>query len=373
MNHSASVSSFSLVTTTIHVPKTLEAYFENFQKFGHTNVVCFVIGDKKTPPEVADFCRQLSRRFKYEVRYLDLEAQKQYLKSFPDLWEFLPFNSIQRRNIGFLLAYQAGSEVIVTIDDDNWVTEDDFLGCHGAVSREVSLPILSSASGWINVCRFLTEEAGQPFYHRGFPAGKRWIESPIMESVGRGRVVVNAGLWLGDPDVDAIARLHRTLSVTGIQFDGLRRFALGVGTWSPFGSQNTALWREVLPAFFLNPYVGRYDDIWASYVVRRIADHMGHLVSYGLPLVRQVRNPHDLWEDLEMEKLGWQLTPSFIRALRKCSLTSTSYAEATTELTGQLVEALQEDPTFTVHRTTLKRIDRGLRLWMNVFQMLESR
>ena len=45
----------------------------------------------------------------------------------------------------------------------------------------------------------------------------------------------------------------------------------GKGTWSPFNSQNTALSAKIIPAYPLSPKVGRYDDIWASYVIYRIA------------------------------------------------------------------------------------------------------
>lgn len=44
---------------------------------------------------------------------------------------------------------------------------------------------------------------------------------------------------------------------------------------SPFNSQNTAVTRQVLEAYWMCPCVGRMDDIWPSYVVRRVADHLG--------------------------------------------------------------------------------------------------
>jgi len=57
--------------------------------------------------------------------------------------------------------------------------------------------------------------------------------------------------------------------------------ALYPGTWSPFDSQNTALMRDAVPAYFLSPYTARYDDIWGSYIVTRIAEHFGDVVSYA--------------------------------------------------------------------------------------------
>jgi hypothetical protein len=38
-----------------------------------------------------------------------------------------------------------------------------------------------------------------------------------------------------------------------------------------------------------SPNIGRYDDIWAGYVVLAIADHLDHAVAFGFPVVKQVR------------------------------------------------------------------------------------
>jgi hypothetical protein len=62
-------------------------------------------------------------------------------------------------------------------------------------------------------------------------------------------VVVNAGLWLGDPDVDAVTRICNDINAE--QYTREQSFALARGTWCPFNSQNTALWRGVIPAYCL--------------------------------------------------------------------------------------------------------------------------
>lgn len=100
------------------------------------------------------------------------------------------------------------------------------------------------------------------------------------------RVAVSAGMWLGDPDIDAMARLCLMLNATS--YTRTDSYVLSPSTWSPFNSQNTAVLREVIPAYFMSWCVGRYDDIWPSYVVRRICDHLQQSVSYGLPVVHQV-------------------------------------------------------------------------------------
>src|SRR5581483_5232271 len=96
------------------------------------------------------------------------------------------------------------------------------------------------------------------------------------------RVAVNAGFWLDNPDIDALTRMERQIVVRGFneKWPG-SNFTLQPGTWSPFNSQNTALMRDVIPAYFLSPYIGRYDDIWASYIVNRIAAQLGDVITFG--------------------------------------------------------------------------------------------
>lgn len=54
--------------------------------------------------------------------------------------------------------------------------------------------------------------------------------------------------------------------------------------------------------------VGRYDDIWPSYVVEAIANHLGQLISFGPPVVYQERNPHNYFVDFDNERMGMQLS-----------------------------------------------------------------
>ena len=123
--------------------------------------------------------------------------------------------------------------------------------------------------------------------------------------------------------------------------------ALQPGTWSPFNSQNTALMRDAVPAYFLSPYTGRYDDIWASYVVERIAQHMGHIIAFGEPLVRQKRNEHNLWRDLDAERNGMILTDGFCAALREVRLLGTSYHDCLGEIIEGLPAAWPEQEPWT--------------------------
>jgi hypothetical protein len=365
----------TIVTTTIYIPELLRVYAQNAREFGHKDLDFVVIGDRKTPAETAEFCAALSRET-YPCEYLDIEAQRQYLEPrFPELWRHLRFDSIQRRNVGILRAWENGADTIITIDDDNWMMNQDFVSLHGRVGQTVEMPVTTSTSGWYNVCAELENSQEQPFYHRGYPQEMRWKEQEafVSQTVKRVKVAVNAGFWLDDPDIDALTRMHRGIQVRGWKQGSRGSFALEPGTWSPFNSQNTALKRDVIPSYFLSPYIGRYDDIWAAYFVDRIAEHFGEVVAFGDPWVRQKRNPHDYWKDLDNERVGMRQTDAFCAALRSIRLTGTTYHECLGQILAALPEAWPEGAKWSgLEIEGRKQLLEGLAIWHGVFETIRA-
>lgn len=363
----------TIVTTTINIPVLLLRYAENAKYYGHTNLDFIVIGDRKSPAGTADFCHTVSEH--YPCAYLDIPAQEKYLDRFPQLWDHLRFDSIQRRNIGILLAYENGADVVITIDDDNFVMDQDFVGLHGRVGILRELPCYGSTSGFFDVCSLLQVDDGVRFYHRGFPQKMRWNETNHFVSTHRSmcRVAVNAGFWFDNPDIDALTRIERQPVVRGFKRDWNGNIALQPGTWSPFNSQNTALMRDVLPAYFLSPYIGRYDDIWASYIVARIAQHLGDVISFGEPVVRQERNPHDLWKDLDQERNGMIMTDDFCAALRAIPLKASTYQQCFAEIATALPAAWNAGPKWTESQKEWRsRLLEGLEIWRSVFDEIAT-
>lgn len=359
----------AIVTTTINVPVFLKDYADNVKNNGH-DAFFVIIGDKKTPPEVKDYCRGLENNTGVEIKYLDVKDQESYLKDFPELGSHLLYNSIQRRNIGILIAYQRGAENIITVDDDNFFVSSDFIKEHTVGVRQ-KLEVISSESGWFNVCSFLEEKDNLPFYHRGFPVNQRWKEERIVKKKSDVRIVVNAGLWLNEPDIDALTRLYRP--VTAAKYLREDNFALDKGTWSPFNSQNTAILRDIIPAYFLSPHIGRYDDIWASYIICAIADHLGDSIVFGKPIVRQDRNVHNFWKDLEKEKMGMILSDRLCEILRKTNLGGRDYRSCFSEITRALEQETARGEIFSgEEREYLKKFIEGLNVWQRTFQRLEK-
>ncbi|HJZ87729.1 MAG TPA: hypothetical protein VKN99_21285 [Polyangia bacterium] len=374
----------ALVTTTINVPKCLDAYLDNLARHGHADgVSVVVVGDHKTPPETGAYLAQLGKRFPARIVYMDVPTQRELLKRWPAFDLFLRYNCIQRRNVGYLQAALDGAQVMVALDDDNFVTEEDYLGAHLQVGREVELPVVSHASGWWNVCEQLECDPPRRFYHRGYPKSRQNF-APGGERVERRRVrvAVNAGLWLKNPDVDATANIEEPLNVVRmLEVAGAKSWALAAGTWCPFNSQNTAFHVSTLPAMYLvvmldyfrGYRIGRLDDIWMSYFVRAIGDQLGEHVSYGSPLVVQDRNPHNFVKDLSEELGGYILTELLCGWLREFRTGARTWLDAYLDLTYHLAAMADQVPDDAT-REYFRVMTVGMAAWQGaVAEVLQAR
>lgn len=353
----------ALVTTTINIPRLLADYARDAKAHGR-EVKLYVAGDRKTPSAAAEFCAQIPQETGVECEYMSPKAQTAFLRAYPALAAHLPWDCIARRNVGLLKALADGAEVVITIDDDNFLAEPDYFGAQLAAGDRATLDVFGNAGGWFNVCRFLEEENGRRFFPRGYGMAARSApdEAPTAPPQLTLPVAVNAGLWLGDPDIDAATRLAAPVQATAYTRDA--NFFVTPGCRTPFNSQNTALARDAMGAYFLSPFVGRHDDIFASYIVKRIADHLGHGVAFGRPLVRQDRNAHDLLRDLALENLGMKVIDDFVAALDAAWLTAANYADCLLELCPQAEAAMREVAGLTLgERAQLAAFFAGCRIW----------
>ena len=370
--------SSALVTTTINVPRNLEGYFRNFAAHHHDDVVTIVIGDRKTPDEVASYLSELEQEWGLAIEYWDVDRQQVWLADLPELAEALPWNSVQRRNLGYLLAVMAGAERIISIDDDNFVTDDDYLGRHQIVGEVETLPAVSTPGGWFNSASLLATDPVKPLFHRGFPVSKRDSDAtPSFESV-EGRVVVNAGLWLEVPDADAMSHVDCPVVVTGFREDAPERLLVAHGIDTVFNSQNTAMHRDLLPTMFLpvmgeragDLVVGRYDDIWMSLFIKRLADHLGDYICVGVPFSRQDRNDHDLLSDMLVELPAMRITTKLVRSLAEIDIRASTYAACYQELIDGLRGRLDLDGYTSGEAAFLRRMLDRMDVWSKTCRQL---
>lgn len=338
-----------LVLTTINDPVLLEEYFENFKEYGHLEQVkAYAIFDKKTPVAAYQRCRNLLNRG-FNIHAPSLEEQETYLKKLGKLNKLIPYNSDNRRNIGFLMALEANVDFIISIDDDNYCKlDEDFFGEHSVVvSNSHSFEVISSHNGWFNMCEMLTLQPDYRIYPRGFPYHSRHKESKINKKIETGLIRMNAGLWLGDPDLDAMTWI--VAPVKACSFSG-RSVVLHQDTWSPINTQNTALHRALIPCYYYikmgYPLSGinidRYGDIFSGYFSQVVMRHMGHYVRIGTPISDHRRNSHNYLKDAYSELICFWILEDITGWLKEVQLEGNTYEDAYISLSYKLEDAVED-------------------------------
>jgi hypothetical protein len=319
---SIQVKRIVLVTTTVSVPEVLRLY-----RALDTATPIIVTGDERTPDHATRaFVESLGN-----ARYLDRRDQEAlgYRCS-----TVLGWNTVGRRNIAILEAMKLRPDVILTIDDDNIPVGPAYFA---EIREKLNVPFrgLSArgADGWFNVGDLLDP----PVYHRGFPYDRRQRrDSMRLAPIHDAEVGVIAGLWAGDPDIDAIDRIvdgTRVRSWSALVRDGV---VLSKGCYCPFNSQNTAFRFELSPWMMVWHGVGRYDDVWGSYAAQRLLRETPYHVHYGTPMVWQERNPHSPWKNVRDELHGMEHTAAFVRALEEATIDAGEPVERLRELFQRL-------------------------------------
>ncbi|WP_136656375.1 hypothetical protein [Nitratireductor sp. XY-223] len=273
-----------IVSTTINGPTEAIRRFDALADW-----TLIVVGDHKTPPD-------------YHLEsgiYLSPDDQE---KLAPELSRLIGWNCIQRRNLGFVLALDEGADIVATVDDDN--IPYDHWGTGLLVGNTVPIRTYLTGDGCFDPIG-VTEHAH--LWHRGFPlqllAGRDYTQYEIREI----RVDVQADFWDGDPDIDAVCRMEHA---PDIAFDE-RSFPFAADATSPFNSQNTFLTADALRRYFMVPFVGRMDDIWAAYHLQSL----GYRVAYARSSVRQERNPQDLTRNMVDEFIGYERNAEMVAAI----------------------------------------------------------
>lgn len=325
----------SLVLTTVGTPVLLDAYFENLKKYDHiaqTNV--FVIPDKKSSRTTFEYCEAL-RRKGMKIVCPGIEEQEVFLDKVAFEPSLVPYNSDNRRNVGYLMALETGSDFVISIDDDNFcepnedIFEEHSIVCMGAKSHE----IVSTETGWFNICSLLSFDPPVATYARGFPYFARHkIESKSL-AAGKAEVHINAGLWTLDPDVDAISWLVNPCKANGFLGSSV---VLGREIWSPINTQNTAVRRDaILPYYFVRmgyPIAGmnidRYGDIFSGYFAEACAKHLNGAIRVGTPVAKHVRNTHNYMNDAVNEFACIMVLEDLLPWLSTLKLSGTCYYDA---------------------------------------------
>jgi hypothetical protein len=292
----------ALCTTTIHIPHALK-----LMRKCDSNVRFFVASDVHTPYEAIRFCNDLPNTVVVGGEERESKTKKA-----------VGLRTLARRNLAFLEALHWGADVIYSWDNDNLPVDREHFK-HIISPFKTAMVFeekhqwngikVTGCNGWFDPGQLLIP----PTRHRGFPYDKPVSKqaSPITNA----KVGVAAGLVIGDPDIDATTRIERRPDVGSVHVLGSTGIVVLPGTWTVFNSQNTAVIRELIPAWFMMPGVGRHDDIYASLIVQRVARERGYHVHFGPPFTYQQRNDHNLVTDLRAEIDGMENVQKMAAAL----------------------------------------------------------
>ncbi|HEX3582940.1 MAG TPA: hypothetical protein VH087_14325 [Thermoanaerobaculia bacterium] len=335
----------AIVCTTIFEPKFVDGYLENIERHGRkATTELIVIIDRKTPASVMRECAAAVRRG-FRVECPSLEEQEAFLAKFPSMRGRIPYDTDNRRNVGFLMALDRGAELLISIDDDNFCLSDsDFVGEHAIAGETATFANTTSSDGWYNIGGKLASDTPVEIFPRGFPyTARRHPRTLATEGPQSGRVAMNVGIWISDPDVDALSRIAIAPRVTAADASPV---FLGASTWSPINTQNTAVARDLIAAYYYvrmgfslgGLSIDRYGDILSGYFCQACVKARGDGIRIGSPVADHIRTPHNLFKDLYHELAGIVILDDLLPWLMELSLTGSNYAE----LYLALADALDE-------------------------------
>jgi hypothetical protein len=330
-------------------PVLLDGYFENFRSNGRlAQAQVIVIPDRKTPKAAYERCALLAQKG-FSVICPTLEEQDCFVRKLGLPADFIPYDSDNRRNIGYLIALESGCDFVVSIDDDNFApTRGDYFGEHAVVCGEThEFRILEASGGWFNVCSLLNMEPEIEVYPRGFPYFARHEKVRISARVAAATVRINGGLWTQHPDLDAMSWLN-----TPVKSNAFRgtSFVLDRATWAPINSQNTAVHRSVIPSYYFlrmgatvaGMKIDRYGDIFSGYFSQACVRALGNSVRVGSPIATHARNSHNHLHDATQEMACICVLEDLLPWLHEVKLNGEDHAELYCSLAEQLESAVEK-------------------------------
>jgi hypothetical protein len=274
-----------IVTTTIYEPTPATLKYAEMEDW-----TFIVVGDLKTPH---DSYKNLN------LIYLSPDVQQSL---YPKVSELIGWNCIMRRNLGFLHAYKLGADIVASIDDDNIPYEN--WGKDVRVGTEQLVDVWDCNS--IIAFDPMKMTNYSHLWHRGYPISHLSLASGLhYEGKQTKKILFQADLWDGDPDVDAICRQMYWPVDLKLKVDAPFTSEL----YMPFNSQNTFIAREALPYYMVLPHVGRVDDIWGGYIAEYLLDTRPLFMP---PTTYQKRNEQSIKKNLEDEMYGYVNTYDFL-------------------------------------------------------------
>jgi len=356
------------------IPTIRENSFNDFVKrwsaiglFEHTDLLIM----EDNPTKTFDIQNSVSNGIPCTLGHF---AWDSIAKSLGDEEWIIPRRSDTVRSFGYLEAYRRGYKFILTLDDDCYPTgEEDGVTYTGAGFLGDHLKQITKRSRWFNTLNSV-KPRGIPFYNVGVQK----------------EVIVNHGLWTKVLDYDAPFQLANPIPEQ-YSFDNR---IIPSGLYFPMCGMNV-MWKAEATVLMYHLLMGRrkamldnvpgadehdlvklpfdrFGDIWCGILMKKVADHLGKLVSTGMPYIRHERasNP---FTNLKKEANGIEVNEDLWQFIDDMDLTGTEkgvspYVSAYTRIGLYMKEFTSLYPKYKEHEEYFKLLSLAMVTWADLFK-----
>jgi hypothetical protein len=363
-----------VVTASVNELDNLKSFSASLN--GRAEVIVIDEGDERLRERNRTALDGLRTRF-----FGPREREEWFKGRFGDQYD-VPLSVIPQRchaetSFGFLVALEELADFVVELDDDVFPVEGYGLLEHHIRNLNESRAVFVSSDGrWYNTLENLElSGAGCKIFPRGHPYSKETRDCRYSWRDLSCESVLNMGLWLGNPDLDALTIIAQGGLDGRCDIKSLRvlrpKVVVAPENFFSVCSMNAAFRSKVIPAFYqlyMN-FMGidRFDDIWSGIFLKRIADHLGETLSLGLPPVYHSKRPRSSFKDLRSELEGMALNETLWKVVGSLEIEGDDYLECYSELTEGLakrVDAFKEK----THRDFISLTAEKMRLWTRVVE-----
>jgi hypothetical protein len=328
--------------------------------------------------------KEILKDFNYEFYGPRERAQwfkHHFINNYEKYSSIIPEKCHAETSFGFLVAYEEGADVILELDDDCFrVSNSSLIEEHLNSLLSDGGYIVSSSSKWYNAIENLVLNNDFIVFPRGHPyAPETRIERYNWKKTNNRKCILNMGLWVGHPDLDALTILYNggldgRCSIKSI---GLKRDKVIVdnGTYFAICSMNTSFQRKIVPAFYQLYMkamgIDRFDDIWSGIFIKKIADHLGDRICLGKPPVYHDKRSRSTFRDLKAELEGMIMNEVLWKIIDSLELKGKDYFDCYLEMADG-IERNIERFSEKVHRDFISLQVEKMKLWLEVVDKISG-
>lgn len=366
-----------LITASIYVLDNLWGFRVRGDLEDVERIIVVDEGDERVRRESLKMLEGLNIEF-HGPREREEFFRSRYGSSYKKYLSLIPERSHAETSYGFLLAYEAGADYIIEIDDDVYPEQGyRLVRDHISSLANKGGKGIESPGRWINTMDFLELRPYMNLFPRGHPYDPSTRTRAYTYSAQDAECVLNMGLWTGHPDLDALTILYlggmdgrAPVESVGIKEERIMPLP---GSYFAVCSMNTSFSRKIVPAFYqlYMRYMGidRFDDIWSGIIIKKIADSIGDRICFGKPAARHVKRQRPIWKDLRAELEGMVINETLWRIIDQADISSKSYSDAYLEIADHIERNLEGFREESHKKFMSAQVDR-MRIWVDAIDKL---